>query len=140
MAKFDPEKITNRQTNTQTEAGEVARAIDKGTGSSRRAHTTVSKEVKAQREAEGRTQGAKGCRTKRMNISLKTDNYKIVAGEAGRYGVSYSRFLNTLIDAYRDANPEQCAQDIAAFDAIQEPQNIAFSKELIAAKLNPEGK
>ena len=70
----------------------VERAVS-GTGT----QAAASPEEKARREAQGKTQGRKGCKAARINMAFWADNYEYIQVMSKAKGLSLTDFVNTLI-------------------------------------------
>lgn len=68
---------------------------------------TASPEEKAYREANGITQGRKGCKMQRINMGFTTDNYKFIKILSRATGRTMTVFVNNIIEQYRREHPEQ---------------------------------
>jgi len=87
--------------------GRVSAAIETAT-SNRGRQTTASKEEQAQRAAERRTQGRKGCKLdgQRINLLLTPENHEFIKQVSKVSGLSMTAYINTVIEAYRKEHPE----------------------------------
>lgn len=63
-------------------------------------------EEKAEREAEGRTQGRKGCKAPRINIAFTSENWDFLRVMAKLKGQNMTQFCNEIITQYREAHGE----------------------------------
>ena len=67
---------------------------------------TVGPEEKRQRLEEHRTQGAKGCKAPRINVSFSQTNYDYVRIMSRIKGVTMCQFVNDTLTLYREEHPE----------------------------------
>ena len=86
----------NFEINT-TGAGALLESVGAGAGSTKQ--KTAAPEEKAEREAEGRTQGRKGCKAPRINLALTSDNWEFISKWKG--GQASTKFINKIIETYR---------------------------------------
>lgn len=49
----------------------------------------------------GTTQGKKGQKLKRINMAFSDSNHAFIVKESNRRGISYTLFVNQLVEAYR---------------------------------------
>ena len=66
--------------------------------------STASPEEQAQRAANLKTQGRKGCKAVRINTAYTPDNYEYIQTMARLRGQSLTAFVNMLIDKHREEN------------------------------------
>lgn len=57
-------------------------------------------------QEEGRTQGRKGMKLKRINMAFTNPNLDFIRVMAGISGMSMGRYVNSLIEAERERNGE----------------------------------
>lgn len=88
---------------------------------------TASPQEQAQRKAEMRTQGRKGCKLARINLAFSPDNHEFIKVMARATGRSMTEFTNLVIDAYRAEHPEMLEQARAFLDTVN---SGAYSKLL----------
>lgn len=69
-------------------------------------HPTVIGPDKDSRMNSGKTQGAKGCKLPRINLALTPDHYQFVRSLSGASGMSYSDFINAVLEEYKRNHPE----------------------------------
>ena len=60
----------------------------------------------AQRMADLRTQGRKGCSAPRINMAFSAENYEFIKIMASVTGMNLTQFCNTVIDRYRQEHPD----------------------------------
>lgn len=93
------EKInTNRARSVESD-------IEQATGKKRQQGTATPQEA-AQRAAEGRTQGRKGCKAERINIAFTTENYEYIREMSQLMGISMTKLVNLAITRYREEHEE----------------------------------
>ena len=68
--------------------------------------STASPEEQAQRAANLKTQGRKGCKAVRINTAYTPENYEYIQTMARLRGQSLTAFVNMLIDKHREQNAE----------------------------------
>ena len=78
-------------------AGALMANMERQTGKTRQG--TATPEEKATREAEGRTQGRKGCKAPRINLALTADNWEFINNFKG--GQPATKLINNIIETYR---------------------------------------
>lgn len=66
----------------------------------------ASPQEAADRAAEYRTQGRKGCKMQRFNAALTPQNYNFIRIMATATGQAKTTFLNSIVTAYREEHPE----------------------------------
>lgn len=99
MAKKDFSSINTER------ASNVGRDIEHATGKKRQ-QGTASPEEAAQRAAEGRTQGRKGCHGKRINVTWTTENYDFLQEYSKLMGLSMTKIANIALEQYRERNDD----------------------------------
>ena len=67
---------------------------------------TASPEEAAQRAAQLRTQGRKGCKAVRINMAFTPENYDFVKIAARATGQTMTKFANQIIEQYRADHAE----------------------------------
>ena len=87
---------------------------------------TASPQEQAQRRAEGRTQGRKGCKSKRINFAFTDENYAFIKVMARATGRTMTEFINFVLESYRNEHPELMAQ---AHEFIDKVNGSAFSAQ-----------
>lgn len=99
-----PVKVTE-PTKTNTGAGAVSAAIDKAT--TKYGQQGAADKEEAQRRAnEMRTQGRKGCKLPRLNLSLTPDNQRFIKVLSRATGQTMCEFTNGIITQFRKEHPE----------------------------------
>lgn len=78
-------------------AGALMASVERQTGKTKQG--TATPEEKAAREAEGRTQGRKGCKAPRINLALTSENWDFISKWKG--GQAPTKFINKIIETYR---------------------------------------
>ncbi len=96
MAKKNFDEVTGSR---------VLGEIEKSTGKKRQ-QTTASPEEQAERAAQLRTQGRKGCKPARYNIAFTPENYKFIKILASASGKTLAQCCNDIFSKYREQNPE----------------------------------
>ncbi len=117
-SKKDFGAVNTEKANTGAESGAVYESIERGEAT-RGQQGTANKEEQAERAAEFRTQGRKGCRLKRINFSFSDANYDYVRTVSRATGQGMTRFLNQIIDDYRNTHPEIYEQSKAVLAQVQ---------------------
>lgn len=103
MAKMNFDSInTNR-------AGSVENEIAQATGKKRQ-QGTASQQEAAQRAAEGKTQGRKGCKAERINVAFTTENYQYIQEMSKLMGVSMTKLVNLAVTQYKEDHKEGYAE------------------------------
>lgn len=97
--------------------GRVYESIETAT-SSKGQQGTASPQEQAERQAELKTQGRKGCKAIRINMAFTPENHEFIAVMAKASGRSMTEFANLVIAAYRREHPEIMAQAQAFLDTI----------------------
>ena len=64
------------------------------------------KEEKTVREAEGRTQGRKGCKAPRINMAFTLENWDYLRTMSAIMGQTMTQYCNALIEKHRNENKE----------------------------------
>lgn len=83
--------------------------IDSDTPEKRKRSTTAPEE-KVQREAEGRTQGCKGCKQPRLNLALTSGNWAFLQRFKGIANKTATDFINEIIEIYQTEHAEELAK------------------------------
>ena len=104
--------------------GVVYEKLEQGTGKGGQ-QGTASPQEQHQRRQEGRTQGRKGCRVKRLNLAFYEGNYEFIRVMSKATGRTMTQFTNLIIEAYRNEHPEMMQQAQAFLDTVN---SGAFSK------------
>ena len=66
----------------------------------------ASPQEQAERQAEGRTQGRKGCKATRINMAFTTENHDFIKVMSKATGRTMTERCNAIITAYRTEHPE----------------------------------
>lgn len=74
---------------------------------------TASPTEAAERAAELRTQGRKGCKAVRINMAFTPDNHEFISIMARIMGKTKTEFANIVIERYRTEHPEIYEQALA---------------------------
>lgn len=106
-------------------AGKVYGAVEQAT-SAKGQQGTASKQEAAERAAQLKTQGRKGCKATRINMAFTPDNYDFIRVMARATGRTMTEFTNEVITAYRNEHPEFMEQ---ANSFLQFVNSGAFSKD-----------
>lgn len=85
--------------------GRVYSSIEQAT-STKGQQGTASPQEAAERAAELRTQGRKGCKAIRINMAFTPDNHEFIKVMAKASGRNMTEFTNLVIAAYRREHPE----------------------------------
>lgn len=72
----------------------------------------------AERAAELKTQGRKGCRAVRINMAFTPDNHEFIKIMAKASGKTMTEFANLVITAYRREHPDLLEQAKGFLDTI----------------------
>lgn len=83
----------------------VYSAIETGT-SKRGQQGTASPKEAAERKAQLKTQGRKGCKAIRINMAFTPENHEFIKVMAKASGRTMTEFANLVIEAYRQEHPE----------------------------------
>lgn len=79
---------------------------------------TASLEEQAERAAELRTQGRKGCKATRINMAFTPENHEFIKIMSRIHGKTMTEFANLVIERYREEHPktyEEAKSIIAKF-------------------------
>lgn len=79
---------------------------------------TASPQEAAERAAELRTQGRKGCKAIRINMAFTPDNHEFIRVMAKITGKTMTEFANLVIERYRTEHPELYDQAKAIIDQL----------------------
>lgn len=71
-----------------------------------KAQGTATPQEAAERAAELRTQGRKGCKAVRINMAFTPDNYDYIKVMSKIRGESMTEFVNYAIEKYRNDHSE----------------------------------
>ncbi len=89
--------------------GRVYSAIEQAT-SNKGQQGTASPQEQAERAAELRTQGRKGCKAIRINMAFTPDNHQFIKIMAKASGKTMTEITNLIVEAYRQEHPEMMEQ------------------------------
>lgn len=106
--------------------GRVYTAIEQAT-SKRGQQGAASPQEQAERAAELKTQGRKGCKATRINMAFTPDNHEFIKFVAKVSGKTMTELTNLVIAAYRNEHPEILEQAKSFLDTIN---NGVFSSLL----------
>lgn len=79
---------------------------------------TASPDEAAERAAELKTQGRKGCKAIRINMAFTPDNHQFIKIMAKATGRTMTEFTNAVVTAYRNEHPEFLEQANSFLDFI----------------------
>lgn len=105
--------------------GRVYNAIEQAT-SKRGQQGTASPQEAAERAANLKTQGRKGCKAARINMAFTPENHEFIKLLAKASGRTMTELTNDIIAAYRAEHPEFEEQAKGFLDYIN---NGLFSKK-----------
>ncbi len=97
--------------------GRVYGAIEQAT-SNKGQQGTASPQEAAERAAELKTQGRKGCKAIRINMAFTPDNHEFIKVMAKISGKTMTEFANLCIERYRAEHPEIYEQAKAIIDKL----------------------
>jgi len=97
--------------------GRVYGAIEQAT-SNRGQQGTASPQEAAERAAELRTQGRKGCKATRINMAFTPENHEFIKVMARLTGKTMTEFANLVVERYRTEHPELYEQAKAIIDQL----------------------
>ena len=103
-------------TNETINAGRVFDNIEQATAKGRK-HKTASPEEIAQRQAEGRTRGKKGCHKVNFTIALNPQNHEYLKLMSKMTGKTAGEFVDYLLQAHRAQN-EEVAEELTRLNAL----------------------
>ena len=89
--------------------GKVYDAIEQATGKKGQ-QGTASPEEQAERAAELKSQGRKGCKAIRINMAFTPENHEFIKIMARIHGKTMTEFANLVIERYRSEHPETYEQ------------------------------
>ena len=98
-------------------AGKVFGAVEQAT-STKGQQGTASPQEAAERAAELRTQGRKGCKAIRINMAFTPENHEFIKIMASITGKTMTEFTNLVIERYRTEHPEIYEQAKAIKDSL----------------------
>lgn len=102
---------------SQIQTGRLYNNIEQATATKGQQGTASPQEA-AERAAELKTQGRKGCKAIRINMAFTPDNHEFIKIMAKASGKSMTEFTNLVIAAYRREHPEIMRQATEFLDAI----------------------
>ena len=97
--------------------GRVYSALEQAT--SEKGHQgTASPQEAAERKADLRTQGRKGCKATRINMAFTPENHEFIKVMAAITGKTMTEFANLVIERYRTEHPEIFQQAKSIIDSL----------------------
>lgn len=90
---------------TGINTGRVHKTIEQAT-SSKGQQGTAGPQEQAERAAELRTQGRKGCKAIRINMAFTPDNHTFIRVLSKATGRTMTQLTNDVITAYRNEHPK----------------------------------
>lgn len=100
MAKRDFSAMNTGRAET-AESSAVMRKLEQG-ASNKGQQGEATQQEKAERAAELRTQGRKGCRAVRINMAFSPENHEFIKTMARVSSKTMTEFVNLIIDQYRN--------------------------------------
>ena len=97
--------------------GRVYGAIEQAT-SNRGQQGTASPQEAAERAAQLKTQGRKGCKATRINMAFTPENHEFIKVMARLTGKTKTEFANLVVERYRTEHPELYEQAKAIIDQL----------------------
>ena len=97
--------------------GRVYGAIEQAT-SNKGQQGTASPQEAAERAANLKTQGRKGCKATRINMAFTPENHEFIKVMARLTGKTMTEFANLAIERYRTEHPEIYEQAKAIIDQL----------------------
>ena len=97
--------------------GRVYGAIEQAT-SRKGQQGTASPQEAAERAAQLKTQGRKGCKTIRINMAFTPENHEFIKVMATISGKTMTEFANLIVERYRNEHPEIYEQAKAIIDQL----------------------
>ena len=97
--------------------GRVYGAIEQAT-SNKGQQGTASPQEQAERAANLKTQGRKGCKAIRINMAFTPENHEFIKVMATISGKTMTEFTNLVIERYRTEHPEISEQAKAIIDQL----------------------
>ena len=97
--------------------GRVYGAIEQAT-SNKGQQGTASPQEAAERAANLKTQGRKGCKATRINMAFTPENHEFIKVMARLTGKTMTEFTNLVIERYRTEHPELYEQAKAIIDQL----------------------
>lgn len=107
--------------------GRVSAGIEQSIGQKGQ-QAAADPEEQADRAAELRTQGRKGCKAIRINMPFTPENHQFVKIMAKASGRTMTEVTNTIIAAYRNEHPEMLEQAQSFLDAFNSGAFAALLK------------
>ena len=95
--------------------GRVYGAIEQAT-SRKGQQGTASPQEAAERAAQLKTQGRKGCKANRINMAFTPENHEFIKVMATISGKTMTEFANLIVERYRNEHPEIYEQAKAIID------------------------
>lgn len=108
---------TGKASITGGNAGKVISAAAQAT-SEKGQQGTASPQEAAERAAQMRTQGRKGCKAVRINMAFTPDNHEFIKIMASITGHTMTEFTNIVVERYRNEHPELYEQAKAIKDSL----------------------
>ena len=97
--------------------GRVYGAIEQAT-SRKGQQGTASPQEAAERAAQLKTQGRKGCKAIRINMAFTPENHEFIKVMATISGKTMTEFANFIVERYRNEHPEIYEQAKAIIDQL----------------------
>ena len=97
--------------------GRVYGAIEQAT-SRKGQQGTASPQEAAERAAQLKTQGRKGCKAIRINTAFTPENHEFIKVMATISGKTMTEFANLIVERYRNEHPEIYEQAKAIIDQL----------------------
>lgn len=97
--------------------GRVYGAIEQAT-SRKGQQGTASPQEAAERAAQLKTQGRKGCKAIRINMAFAPENHEFIKVMATISGKTMTEFANLIVERYRNEHPEIYEQAKAIIDQL----------------------
>lgn len=108
MAKKDFSTMNTDRAETAGSGAVMKKLIQGASNKGQQGEATP--EEAAERAAELRTQGRKGCRSARINMAFTPENHEYIKVMAKISGKTMTEFANHVIERYREEHPELYAQ------------------------------
>jgi len=108
---------TKKQDFSGINTGKVYQSIEIAT-SRKGQQGEASPQEQAERKAELKTQGRKGCKATRINMAFTPDNHEFITVMSKASGRSMTEFTNLVIEAYRREHPEIMEKARAFLDTV----------------------
>lgn len=97
--------MANKKDFAGMNTGRVYDSIEKAT-STKGKQGKASQQEAAERAAELKTQGRKGCKASRINMAFTPENHEFIKLLAKASGRTMTELTNDIISAYRQEHPE----------------------------------